>query len=297
MAESRTISSQASSTARDGCASTTNCTPPRSAKISRADCGVSKRANHAGASRPGLVSGRWRAVQDLSRRGKERYLIGANPAALLQKLQHQVRAADGRVDGRQPAEQLRRDPVGGLDFLAYRVAGALDLRGDQHAHEGGAQRRYHEIQPRPQSHGFHGSRPPVPRPPVPQARGRQRRAGQSHENHEVRFMMPLMRCAALRGEDAVAYLQLEIRHEMGNPASDQSFGSAWKSPCTLPIVETSTSGRWPARAGRARLDVKLRVLGSAAGGGFPQWNCNCPNCAGYRPVPSAHARAPSPRLR
>ena len=23
-------------------------------------------------------------------------------------------------------------------------------------------------------------------------------------------------------------------------------------------------------------------MGSAAGGGFPQWNCNCPNCAGYR---------------
>jgi pyrroloquinoline quinone biosynthesis protein B len=28
--------------------------------------------------------------------------------------------------------------------------------------------------------------------------------------------------------------------------------------------------------------VKLRVLGSAAGGGFPQWNCNCRNCAGVR---------------
>lgn len=28
--------------------------------------------------------------------------------------------------------------------------------------------------------------------------------------------------------------------------------------------------------------MKIRVLGSAAGGGFPQWNCNCPNCAGYR---------------
>ena len=28
--------------------------------------------------------------------------------------------------------------------------------------------------------------------------------------------------------------------------------------------------------------MKLRVLGSAAGGGFPQWNCNCPNCAGVR---------------
>ncbi len=28
--------------------------------------------------------------------------------------------------------------------------------------------------------------------------------------------------------------------------------------------------------------MKLRVLGSAAGGGFPQWNCNCTNCAGLR---------------
>ncbi len=28
--------------------------------------------------------------------------------------------------------------------------------------------------------------------------------------------------------------------------------------------------------------MKIRVLGAAAGGGFPQWNCNCPNCAGVR---------------
>lgn len=26
----------------------------------------------------------------------------------------------------------------------------------------------------------------------------------------------------------------------------------------------------------------IRVLGSAAGGGFPQWNCHCPNCAAVR---------------
>jgi pyrroloquinoline quinone biosynthesis protein B len=26
----------------------------------------------------------------------------------------------------------------------------------------------------------------------------------------------------------------------------------------------------------------VRVLGSAAGGGFPQWNCNCPNCRAAR---------------
>jgi pyrroloquinoline quinone biosynthesis protein B len=28
--------------------------------------------------------------------------------------------------------------------------------------------------------------------------------------------------------------------------------------------------------------MRLHVLGSAAGGGFPQWNCNCPNCDGLR---------------
>src|SRR6202047_5428448 len=28
--------------------------------------------------------------------------------------------------------------------------------------------------------------------------------------------------------------------------------------------------------------VKIRVLGSAAGGGLPQWNCNCRNCSGVR---------------
>jgi pyrroloquinoline quinone biosynthesis protein B len=28
--------------------------------------------------------------------------------------------------------------------------------------------------------------------------------------------------------------------------------------------------------------MRIRVLGSAAGGGFPQWNCNCSNCRGVR---------------
>jgi pyrroloquinoline quinone biosynthesis protein B len=28
--------------------------------------------------------------------------------------------------------------------------------------------------------------------------------------------------------------------------------------------------------------MRVRVLGSAAGGGFPQWNCNCPRCDGVR---------------
>ncbi len=28
--------------------------------------------------------------------------------------------------------------------------------------------------------------------------------------------------------------------------------------------------------------MQIFVLGSGAGGGFPQWNCNCPNCSGLR---------------
>ena len=28
--------------------------------------------------------------------------------------------------------------------------------------------------------------------------------------------------------------------------------------------------------------MRVHILGSAAGGGFPQWNCNCVNCAGLR---------------
>jgi len=28
--------------------------------------------------------------------------------------------------------------------------------------------------------------------------------------------------------------------------------------------------------------MRVKLLGSAAGGGFPQWNCNCPNCSAVR---------------
>src|SRR5205807_9252839 len=28
--------------------------------------------------------------------------------------------------------------------------------------------------------------------------------------------------------------------------------------------------------------MHVRILGSAAGGGVPQWNCRCPNCAAVR---------------
>ncbi|MGF6597409.1 pyrroloquinoline quinone biosynthesis protein B [Paraburkholderia sp. GAS448] len=32
----------------------------------------------------------------------------------------------------------------------------------------------------------------------------------------------------------------------------------------------------------APLNMKIKILGSSAGGGFPQWNCNCGNCEGVR---------------
>ena len=28
--------------------------------------------------------------------------------------------------------------------------------------------------------------------------------------------------------------------------------------------------------------MRVKILGSAAGGGFPQWNCGCPQCMGVR---------------
>src|SRR4029077_13269656 len=28
--------------------------------------------------------------------------------------------------------------------------------------------------------------------------------------------------------------------------------------------------------------MRIKILGSAAGGGFPQWNCACANCRGFR---------------
>ncbi|MFZ2060028.1 MAG: pyrroloquinoline quinone biosynthesis protein PqqB [Candidatus Binatus sp.] len=36
--------------------------------------------------------------------------------------------------------------------------------------------------------------------------------------------------------------------------------------------------------------MRVHILGSAAGGGFPQWNCNCVNCAGLR-TGVLHAKA------
>src|SRR6201996_9184393 len=39
----------------------------------------------------------------------------------------------------------------------------------------------------------------------------------------------------------------------------------------------------PSSCGPPRaISMHVRIIGSAAGGGFPQWNCNCPVCAAGR---------------
>lgn len=70
-------------------------------------------------------------------------------------------------------------------------------------------------------------------------------------------------------------------HDLGNPNGDrfpvrhgnhdvhrQSLSNSLNQPAVF--------------GGRGAERVKIRVLGSAAGGGFPQWNCHCRNCAGVR---------------
>lgn len=60
-------------------------------------------------------------------------------------------------------------------------------------------------------------------------------------------------------------------------------GLALKSRCTSPIVNhTVFKGARPRFLPGTLLSMKIKILGSAAGGGFPQWNCNCPNCRDLR---------------
>lgn len=46
-------------------------------------------------------------------------------------------------------------------------------------------------------------------------------------------------------------------------------------------MAAGASLHWPPIAAPGD-ELKIRILGSAAGGGFPQWNCNCFNCHGLR---------------
>ncbi len=49
----------------------------------------------------------------------------------------------------------------------------------------------------------------------------------------------------------------------------------------------------PGATSRSLCGVRVRILGSAAGGGFPQWNCRCPTCEAGRAGVRAQPRTQS----
>jgi pyrroloquinoline quinone biosynthesis protein B len=52
------------------------------------------------------------------------------------------------------------------------------------------------------------------------------------------------------------------------------------------VLIIEAQGRFAAldrsRSSRKQREVLIKILGSGAGGGFPQWNCNCANCRAVR---------------
>ena len=71
----------------------------------------------------------------------------------------------------------------------------------------------------------------------------------------------------------------DLHYEMGNPASGRVSVRNGNYHVHFQSLDADLACR---PSGGMLYPVKIRVLGSAAGGGFPQWNCNCRNCAGIR---------------
>jgi pyrroloquinoline quinone biosynthesis protein B len=94
------------------------------------------------------------------------------------------------------------------------------------------------------------------------------------------MMIPLRRAAAERSIDPA--LTEDLHHEMGNTASHRFPLRHGNHDVHCESVTGTRRPETGEPAGAFPFPVKIRVLGSAAGGGFPQWNCNCPNCAGLR---------------
>src|SRR3954451_6138548 len=74
---------------------------------------------------------------------------------------------------------------------------------------------------------------------------------------------------------------------MGSAPASRSSSSRARAPSAATArTSASTSGGWAevTRTSKPVLlsAVRVRILGSAAGGGFPQWNCRCPTCEAAR---------------
>src|SRR5919202_929529 len=71
----------------------------------------------------------------------------------------------------------------------------------------------------------------------------------------------------------------DVRRSVGGLAGRGGVPDAGPAPLRSP--GTGVGSRTTGGAGW-RTRMWLRVLGSAAGGGFPQWNCSCPACRAVR---------------
>ena len=76
-----------------------------------------------------------------------------------------------------------------------------------------------------------------------------------------------------------AFVEINMSAEIGGYQTDFDDD---REPAGPPAAQSQTgtpqSGSQAAPSGC----VRIRVLGSAAGGGFPQWNCGCDNCVEAR---------------
>src|SRR5215218_10221479 len=71
----------------------------------------------------------------------------------------------------------------------------------------------------------------------------------------------------------------DVRRSVGGLAGRRGVPDVGPAPLRSP--GTGVGSRTTGGAGW-RTRMWLRVLGSAAGGGFPQWNCSCPACRAVR---------------
>ena len=84
-----------------------------------------------------------------------------------------------------------------------------------------------------------------------------------------------------------AFVEINMSAEIGGYGSDFTDRDPWGPVATVEAARKSKQDRSRRDRRRSALTVRrhvtaghvqVRVLGSAAGGGVPQWNCGCENC-------------------
>jgi pyrroloquinoline quinone biosynthesis protein B len=88
-----------------------------------------------------------------------------------------------------------------------------------------------------------------------------------------------IRCLGPRVERVLDEKETERAHQLPFPGSHLNRRAAravFAAPMVLSICKFL-----PIQVAHSR-NMRVKILGSAAGGGFPQWNCSCSNCSALR---------------